>query len=199
MASASVLQTFNQQACDMLADLARVFPNDMWLAKATKLVNAAIAMNERSWLPAVAFMGGEPPERWDSFERSLFEIPQEHLTTLFTEASDANKDVIRRYMHNLATMCARLNQQAAELNTAVSSMRQGDAFGSIMGMIGELNDNPAQLITQLTSGDGGLGEIAEGLSQNADIANMVGEVASKVDMSKVAGLLPLLQGAVQPQ
>ena len=197
---ASVLQTFNQQACDMLADLARVFPNDLWLAKATKLVNAAIAMNERSWLPAVAFMGGEPPERWDSFERSLFEIPQEHLATLFAEASEATKDVIRRYMHNLATMCSRLAQQATELNSAVSSMRQGDAFGSIMGMIGELNENPAQLISQLASGDGGgLGGIAEGLSQNADIADMVGEMASKVDMSKVAGLLPLLQGAVQPQ
>ena len=102
-------------------------------------------------------------------------------------------------MHNLATMCVRLDQQAAELNTAVSSMRQGDAFGSIMGMIGELNDNPTQLITQLTSSDGSLGGIAEGLSQNADIANMVGELASKMDMSKVAGLLPLLQGAAQPQ
>lgn len=197
MASASVLQTFNQQSCDMLADLGRVFPNDLWVAKAAKLVNAAIAMNERSWLPAVAFMAGEPPEKWDSFDRALFEMPAEHVAGLFGEASEANKDVIRRYMHNLATMCRRLKDKAEELNTAVSSMRQGDAFESMLGMVGELQENPAQLISQLTADNGSLGGIAEGLAQNPDIAGMVGELAGKMDLAKMAGLMPLLQQ--QPQ
>tara|TARA_B110000027_G_scaffold121141_1_gene135100 strand:+ start:1894 stop:2457 length:564 start_codon:yes stop_codon:yes gene_type:complete len=182
----------------MLADMGRVFPNDMWLAKASKLVNAAIAMNERSWLPAVTFMNGEPPEKWESFERRVFEIPGEHLTELFREASGANQDIIRRYMHNLGTMCHRLEDQAIDLNSAVSTMRQGDAFGSMLSMVGNLGDNPGQLLTQLTAGGDNIEGIAESLAQNPHIAGMVTEVADKVDLGKIMGMLPMLKGLQAP-
>lgn len=194
MSTGSVLQTFNQQASDMLTDLGRVFPNDVWLGRASRLLNAAVAMNERSWLPALAFMNGEPPEKWSSVERRFFEMPAEHMTGLMHEVSEQNKDVVRRYMHNLATMCNRLKDQAAELNSAVSSMRQGDAYGSVLDMIGGLSDNPGQLLSQLTSQQGQLEGLAESLAQNPEIASMVGEVAGQMDLTKVVGMLPALGG-----
>ena len=96
--SAPLLNTFNQQSCDFLKDLGTVFPNDQWIAKAQGLLNAAIAMDECSWVPVTAFMAGEEASRWAVFPRKVFEIPAEHLAALHEEMNESNRQAAGRYM-----------------------------------------------------------------------------------------------------
>lgn len=195
----SLLSTFNQQASDLLKNLGTVFPDDQWIAKAVHLMNSAIAMDEKSWVPVLAFMNGEPADRWPVFERKLFEIPADHLMQLHHEMTDSNKGVVNRYMQNLATIATRMNGQMDELNETVSSMKQSDAFGSVLGMLNDFNNNPTDLIQKLTSGDGGgMENMAESLAQNPQIAQMVHQVAENLDVSQLASVLPLLGGLGGP-
>lgn len=199
--SGSLLSAFNQQACDFLKDLGVVFPDDQWIAKAVHLLNSAIAMDERSWVPMAAFMAGEPTERWTGFPRKVFEIPGNHMALLHEEMSESNRQVVMRYMQNLSTIAHRMQDQNKELNQTISNMKQSDAFADMLSMVNDFNNNPASVLQALTGGDGGNGaeQMAESLAQNPHIAQMVQQVAEKVDVSQLASMLPLLGGAgLQP-
>ena len=98
---------------------------------------------------------------------------------------------------NLATIATRMNGRWTTQET-VSSMKS-DAFGSVLGMLNDFNDNPAELIQKLTSGDGGgMENMAESLAQNPQIAQMVHQVAENLDVSQLASVLPLLGGLGGP-
>jgi hypothetical protein len=154
-------------------------------------------MNERSWVPMAAFMAGEPANRWTDFPRSVFEVPAKHMASLHVEMSESNRQVAMRYMQNLATIAHRMQEQNKELNETISSFKQSDAFGDMLSMMNDFNDNPASLLQALTGGDGGIGaeQMAESMAQNPHIAQMIQQVTEKVDMSQLASMLPLLGGA----
>ena len=172
-----------------------VFPDDQWVAKAVHLLNSATAMNERSWVPVATFMNGESVERWPLFQRTLFEIPAEHVTQLFEQMNDSNKGIVNRYMQNLSTIASRLEGQNKDLNDTVSSMKQSDAFGSVLSMLDDFNNNPGAVIQKLTGGDAaGIENMAETLSQNPQVAQMVNQVAENIDVTQLATVLPLLGG-----
>jgi hypothetical protein len=188
------LNVFNQQASNFLRDLSNVFPNDMMLAKAIKLVDAAINLDERTFVPSMIFMDGQPQQNWTNFERNMFQIPSTHLQQLWNEMNDQNKDVCKRYMLKLATICSRLESQFTDLNATVGAIKQSDAFGSVTDMLNEFNQNPAAMIQQLTSNSdlNGFENIAEVLSQNPEISNIVGNLAENIDISQIASILPSL-------
>lgn len=186
-----LLSTFNQQASDFLKNLGIVFPDDQWVAKATKLVNSATAMDERSWIPMASFMNGESDTKLESFERQMFQIPAAHLVSLMQEMNETNQDVVKRYVHNLATICRRMKEYATDFNETVSEIKQSDAYGSVLGLIQDFNDDPTAAIQKITANQG-LDQMAEGLSQNPQVASMVEQMAGNLDMSQIATVLPML-------
>lgn len=178
---------FNQLAADFLSDIGRVFPDDRVVAQASALVSAAVSMNERSILPAVAFMDGMPQEEWAILGRGMFQIPARAMESFVEHMTSENKAIMQRYVDNMATLLTKTYARKDQLNAVVANLKQGDTMQEIQNILA----NP-HLIMQFIQDPGKIESLGNGLLANPQLKQIM-ETLQPMMTAALLNLGPHLQ------
>jgi hypothetical protein len=165
----ATIRPFNQAASDFLTDIARVFPEDTFVAQAKHLVDTAVKINEATVLPMVSFVGTGAPVEAELVEinRTIFEIPTDHFSGLYAGLNDTNKEIIDKYMRNMAILAVRADQEVKDMATRVRELKETQAFKEFEGLV----QNPQQILGMLQN-PSELGQMMESVLSNPELKGL---------------------------
>ena len=178
---------FNQTASDFLQDIGRVFPDNQTVAKASALLNCAVAMDEDSLIPALVFMDGQPAAEWKTLNRRMFQIPANRMDELLKQMNKENKAIMQRYVDNMATILQRTLAHKDDLNRTVAELKQGQTMEKLQA----LTKDPQKAMALLQN-PGALESLGEGILSNPEAMQLV-EQFKPMAMMAMSNLVPHLQ------
>lgn len=165
----ATIRPFNQAASDFLTDIARVFPEDTFVAQAKHLVDTAIRINEATVLPMVSFVGTGSPVQDElmAINRTIFEIPTEHFSGLYGGLNETNQQIIDTYMRNMAILAVRADEEIKKMATRVRELKETQAFQEFERLV----QNPQQILGMLQN-PSELGQMMESVMSNPDFKDL---------------------------
>lgn len=196
----STIRPFNQAASDFLTDIARVFPDDSFVAQAKHLVDTAIKINEGTVLPMVSFVGtGSPTEsELVQLNRTVFEIPADHFSSLYDGLNDTNREIIDKYMRNMAILAVRADDEVKDMASRVRELKETQAFKEFENLV----RNPQKILGMLQN-PSELGQMMESVLSNPELKDLT-EGLQNMDfnpemLGSIAQLGPLMNQMAQLQ
>lgn len=195
----ATIRPFNQAASDFLTDIARVFPDDSLVAQAKHLVDTAIKINEGTVLPMVSFIGTTSPseEQLVQINRTVFEIPSDHFESLYNGLNDLNKQIIDKYMRNMAILSLKADQEIKDMAERIRGLKETQAFKQFEGLV----QNPQQILGMLQN-PSELNQMMESVLSNPELKDLT-ESLQNMDFSpemmgslaQIGPLMSQLQGS----
>ena len=130
----ATIRPFNQAASTFSQTLREYFPMTVWLPRPNIWWTRPSKSMKGQFCQWCLSLNHQSGGTACSNQSTVFEIPSDHFATLYNGLNDTNKQIIDKYMRNMAILSLKADQEIKDMAERIRGLKETQAFKQFEGL-----------------------------------------------------------------